>query len=188
MSVQLKLKPPECLPAEGVTAVEFKVWKNRLVAFLELDLDNSMFLPGGRYSDWEALNEIVDGKRIGELALEGDKKDDAFPEIDRKYAGNAEEKANALAKLLLQRNSQLLRFLQHIAYYTYYSKQDDIVNSSTSMSWIWRYLEKHYNIETKGSKFLDIAAIAHKPENNPNTFYKEVRARVFDNLRRRMTC
>ena len=43
MSVSLKLKPLECLPAQGVQAVEFKVWRNRLTAFLEQDLTTVCF-------------------------------------------------------------------------------------------------------------------------------------------------
>ena len=148
MSVHLKLKPPQCLPAEGVTAVEFKVWKNRLLAFVEQDFANSLFLPGGIYSEWNAKNDQEDGKRLRNLVEDGDEKDEEVVKIDAQQEGNEETKRAAKRKLLQTRNSQLSRFLQHIANYTNHSEQDDIVNSSTSVAWVWRYLEKHYNIET----------------------------------------
>ena len=185
MSVSLKLKPPECLPAEGVSAVEFKVWRNRLTAFVEQDLDNAMFLNGGIYSVWDARNDHEDGRRIRTLYEEADDMDEGVREINVKYRDNAEGKRQARRKLLLQRNSQISRFLQHIANYTNSSEQDDIINNSTSVGWIWRYLERHYDIETRGSKFLEISALVPKLDENPNTFYKQIRARVFDNLRKK---
>ena len=57
----LFLKPPEKLPSTDVTKVAFKVFKNQLVAFLEQDIVNHMFLKDGRYSIWSARHQ---GKRI----------------------------------------------------------------------------------------------------------------------------
>ena len=144
-----------------------------------------MFLQGGNYSTWSSRNGSADGKRIVDVIREGDGKDEEFGEIETRFDGDQAGKRNAIKKLITKRNSQLSRFLQHIANYTHFSEQDDICNNSTSVSWIWKYLERHYDIETRGSKFLDIASITPKEDVNPNTFYKEVRARVFDNLRRK---
>ena len=44
----------------------------------------------------------------------------------------------------------------HVASWVHYAEAEDIVQDSTSMDSIWRYLQEHYNITTKGSSFLNI--------------------------------
>ena len=66
-----------------------------------------------------------------------------------------------------------------------YSEQSDIINCSTSLTWIWEYLEKHYNIESRGSHILDVAAINPKSDQKPIVFYKQFRAGFANNLRKR---
>ena len=55
---------------------------------------------------------------------------------------------------------------------------------STSLPWIWDYLKKHYNIESRGSHFLDVAAIIPQPDQKPIVFYKQIRAGCLNNLRK----
>ena len=45
----MKLNQPKKLPAEGLTAVQFKPWKNLVINILMQDTDNKLFLPGGLY-------------------------------------------------------------------------------------------------------------------------------------------
>jgi len=52
MSRSLKLHPPSSLPASGVTSVSFKAWQQTLVAYLEQDNNNFLFLPDGLYANW----------------------------------------------------------------------------------------------------------------------------------------
>ena len=178
----LKLKAPNPLPADGVNAVAFKVWKNGTIAYIEQELDNHLFFTEGIYNTWSAKNDGL--RRIREL-VEADPLR-ARAVRDNQGQGEAEVAARqeAVNQVLLRRNVQLTRLLQHIANVCHYSEQDDIINNSTSIAWVWTYLETHYNIQTRGSKFLDIAAISPKADENPMTFYKQVRARVRDNLRK----
>ena len=47
------------------------------------------------------------------------------------------------------------------------------------------YLKKHYNLESRGEHFLDIADVVFKPEMPYQTYYKQFRAAFLDNLRKR---
>ena len=60
----LPLKAPTPLPASGVDAVTFKVWKNTLIAHVEQEVQHHHFMPGGLYSQWTAAD---DGLKISEL-------------------------------------------------------------------------------------------------------------------------
>ena len=46
-------------------------------------------------------------------------------------------------------------------------------------------MEKHYNIESCGVHFLDIAGLTFKKETPHQTFFKEFRALFLDNLRKK---
>ena len=59
----------------------------------------------------------------------------------------------------------------HVASWVHYAEAEDIVQDSTSMDSIWRYLQEHYNITTKGSSFLNI-------------YYKQYKGAFINNLRR----
>ena len=63
----LSLKAPEPLPAEGVTTISFKVWKNQAIAWVEQETTHFLFLEGGLYSSWLARS---DGQRIAALHQE----------------------------------------------------------------------------------------------------------------------
>ena len=174
------MKPPEKLPSTGVTKVTFKVFLNQLTAFLEQDPLNYVFLKGGRYSTWSAKQL---GRRI--LALAGDD-----PEHLKLIKDNTEKKDDAkfeteCKKLLDIRESQCARFVQLIAVLCFYTEQDDIDQCSTSWGWIVMYLEKHYNLESRGAHFLDIASLTFKKGTPHQTFYKQFRAGFMDNLRKK---
>jgi hypothetical protein len=161
-----------------VTKVTFKVFLNQLTAYLEQDPLNYMFLKDGLYSTWSAKQL---GKRIGSLA-ENDTdlikvKEFAEKKVQTAYDADC-------AKLLNNRNSQCSRFVQLIAVLCYYTEQDDIDQCSTSFDWIIKYLQKHYNLESRGAHFLDIAALVYKKETQHQTFFKQFRAGFMDNLRK----
>jgi hypothetical protein len=105
----LLLKPPEKLPSTGVSKVSFKVFFNQLVAFLEQDPHNYMFMKDGWYGTWSPRQL---GNRI--ISLSTDDTDHAkiqkeFTEKKVKDVYDAEYK-----KLLLFRNSQCAKFVQLI--------------------------------------------------------------------------
>ena len=106
----LYLKPPEKLPSTDVTKVAFKVFKNQLVAFLEQDIANHMFLKDGRYSVWLPRQQ---GKRISNVTA-------ADPELIKIRKEFNEKKDDSKFdddkdRLLALRNSQCARFVQLIA-------------------------------------------------------------------------
>ena len=189
----IKLNQPKELPATGLTTVQFKPWKNHVTTFLMQDPDNQEFLPGGMYEEWIAASDNPDktGEMISlaqvkaeDMAMHermllpflGDVSlNDAKTKNDhRELLVEAKEKQKK--KLKTARNNQLARMIQHIASFVHYTEQDDIVQNSTSVRWIWMYLEDHYNIAPKGANFLRITKHHYKSGVLPATFYKEFRA------------
>ena len=177
----IKLHPPKDLPEEGLSAVAFEAWHNQAISFLEQETINYEFI-SGLYSDWKAKQDTADGKRIARLA-----DDDTDKKVIEAKTGAAAEAAKPaqLVQLLTKRNSQLSKVIQLVANMCQYSEQSDILQLSTSLSWIWDYLKRHYNIETRGSHLLDVAAINPKQDQKPIVFYKQFRSGVLNNLRKR---
>ena len=176
----IKLHVPKDLPEDGLTAIAFEAWQNQTISFLEQEIINYEFI-SGLYSTWKSKQETADGKRLVDLSVNDPDK----IAIEAKTGAEAERtKPTERIKLLTKRNSQLTKFLQLIANMCQYSEQSDITNCSTSLNWIWDYLKKHYNIETRGSHILDIAAINPKPDQKPIVFYKQFRAGFLNNLRK----
>ena len=85
---------------------------------------------------------------------------------------------------LIDRNRDLSLLLAHISNCCFISEADDVSERSTSLNWIWDYLQKHYNIAPKGANFLKIAALVYTSDQQPYTFYKQFRAAFLDNLRK----
>ena len=202
MKTTIKLNQPKELPATGLSTVQFKPWKNHVITFLMQDPDNQEFLSGGMYEEWIAASDNPDktGERIslvqvkaedmtmnermltpflGEVSLHDAKTKNDHREL------LAEAKEKQKKKLKTARNNQLARMIQHIASFVHYTEQDDIVQNSTSVRWIWMYLEDHYNIAPKGANFLRITKHHYKSGVLPATFYKEFRASFLDNLRKK---
>ena len=180
----LAIKAPLSLPDKGVTSVAFKAHISALTPFLEQDVVNYFFFEGvdGIYATWTAKQ---DGQRITNLAaMDPDKlsleaKLLAVPPITNlDYTTKSTE-------LLRKRNSQLAKFVHLIAVSTHYTEHADINLLSTSFDWIVRYLQRHYNIETKGAHFMNVAKIVWKKGSHPQTFYKQFRAQIQDNLRKK---
>ena len=179
----LKLKAPEVLPADGVTSVAFKAWKNSLYSFLEQDTINYLFLTGGIYSNWIALAESNNRRRIQELHTRDPDKLKLSRKVGNDYTQDDLEAD--LDELLLKRNSQLSKIIQLIAVCCHYSEHDDITNQSTSTEWIMNYLLQHYNLEKKGAHFLKVSELSYKPGSNHQTFYREFRSAICDNTKRK---
>jgi hypothetical protein len=202
MKTTIKLNQPKELPATGLSTVQFKPWKNHVITFLMQDPDNQEFLSGGMYEEWIAASDIPDktGERISLVQVKVDDmtmnesllvpflgnislNDAKTKNEHREMLVEAREKQKK--KLKVVRNNQLARMIQHIASLVHYTEQDDIVQNSTSVKWIWTYLENHYNIAPKGANFLRITKHHYKSGVVPATFYKEFRASFLDNLRKK---
>ena len=178
MAFHLKLIQPKELPASGVTAAEFKPWQNHLKNFLQQDVDNFLFLSGGKYSTW--LPACENERRIDELKEDDEEK----LAIDADEVMTAATKTLKKTKLLDQRNGQLSKMLQHVVSFVHYTEADDIDQSSTSFEWIFSYLREHYDIAAKGSNFLKITEHSFKPGMSHQVFYKQFRTSFVNNLRK----
>ncbi len=183
--MSLKLKAPDKLPADGVTTVAFKAWKNNLFSYLEQDVDNYLFLEGGTYETWTSLDSSRNRKRITTASAS----DPDHKRLLRLRASNAEytqdhydEEVHAL---ILRRNAQLSKFIQLICVVCHYTESGDISSLSTSTAWIVSYLEQHYNLEKRGAHFLKVSEHQFKSGTNYQTFYREFRAAIYDNLKKR---
>ena len=174
----LPLKAPTPLPATGVDIVTFKVWKNTLTAHIQQDAHHHHFMPGGLYSTWIAADQ---GRRI--LAVHDQDHDKLVLDGKRARQGDAEY-AQGMANLLVSRNSQLAKFITHVATLCHHTENDDITTYSTSLNWIFDYLKKHYGLETKGANFMNISEHVFKKGTPYQTFYKQYRASFIDNLRK----
>lgn len=179
----LRLKAPEVLPADGVTSVAFKAWKNALLSYLEQDTVNYLFLPGGAYSTWTPLAETPNRKRIHALSQQ-DPERIKLMRIRLSDEYSQDDRQAELDELLLKRNSQLSKLIQLIAVCCHFSEHDDIVNLSTSTDWIINYLLQHYNLERRGAHFLKVSEITYKEGTNHQTFYREFRSAIADNLKK----
>ena len=180
MAFHLKLIQPKQLPAENVTSAEFKPWQNHLINFLQQDVENFRFLPGGMYAEWGAANEIEGNMRVAALAAE----DEDLTAINGVVEAVPVKEARK-TKLFKIRNAQLGKMLQHIVSFVNYTEADDIDQASTGMEWIFRYLRQHYNIEAKGPNFLKITEHVYKKGTLPQVFYKQFKTSFVNNLRKR---
>ena len=214
-SFTTKLPTPNQLPEQGLTAVQFKPWKNQMLTFLQQNPRNICFFPApprpavenktkeGIYQSWLPSAQHGIYGRIGELHA----KDKATGSTTRAQevgsargawaaeggwkgdAASVQAKAKILEDLdqqtLIDRNRDLGLLLAHITSCCYYTESDDITERSTSLGWIWTYLERHYNIAPKGANFLRIASITFTSGDNHYSFYKKFRAAFIDNLRRK---
>ena len=151
MAFHLKLIQPKELPANGLTSAEFKPWTNHLNNFLQQDVENFRFLPGGDYYTWSPASDSVSNTRIA--ALHGDDTDHLAINADDLTEPQMVVKR---VRLLNTRNVQLGKLLQHVSSFVHYTESDDIQQLSKSMEWIFNYLRQHYNIEVKGSNLLKI--------------------------------
>ena len=178
-SFHLKLNQPKELPAEGITSVQFKPWQNHLKNFLQQDINNFRFLPGGENQKWKAASTLENGERIYEL---NDNDDDL--KLILASDDNVGTKTLKRKSLRRKRNAELAKMIQHIVSFVHYTEADDIDQESTSLEWIFSHLKQHYGIQVKGANFLKIADHVYKPGTLHQVFYKMYRASFLNNLRK----
>ena len=59
---------------------------------------------------------------------------------------------------------------------------NEILKRSTSLSWVWKRIRKHYNFTPSEVNFLNLANIKRKPDERYETFYQRIVAHLEDNL------
>ena len=209
----IRMNQPWVLPAEGLTSISFKRWRTWVINYLDQDLDFGQFLSGERYETWTSAGSSPRGckGRITELFVkdadspphlrdddfkdaqveaEAIKEDPRMEHGQNAYARMSADdkdafKAELTANRIDGRNRQLTKMLQVLSSFVHDNEAEDVVQDSTSLAWIWQYLQARYNIESQGVNFLKIVKHTFKSGENPQTFYKQFRSSFVDNLRKK---
>ena len=157
----IKIYPPNQLPAENVSDVQFKIWKEELEVYLETEDKFEKFMSGGRYEDWQPAesneNRIVNHKEPDE--------------------------ATDLHKI----RKDLRQFITLVAKYVHMDYYNPIIRHSTSLKWIYNKIREDYDIQQQGVHFLNILDLAWDPtgQTTPVGFYNNYRSLILGNLARR---
>lgn len=154
----IKIYPPTQLPAEGVTDVQFKIWKEELEVYLEIEEKFRKFLPGGRYQTWTSA-EINEDRVTAAITPDTEAK---LPDIKR----------------------ELRQFITIIAKYVHQDYYNPIVRHSTSLEWIYKKLREDYDIQQQGIHFLNLLDLSWDPtgQMTPIGFYNSYRSMIIGNL------
>ena len=88
----------------------------------------------------------------------------------------------AARKTAVQKKIILERMLGLIAQFSPSLLRNDIIKRSTSLSWIWQRIRKHFNFSQSEVHFLNLATIKHQPAERYETFYQRLVAHIEDNL------
>ena len=154
----IKIYPPQQLPPEGVTDVQFEIWRHELEVYLEVDPKFQRFLPGGSYTTWEAAETYE--LRIAQVVLP--------------------DKAEDLSNI----RRDLKQLVSIIAKYVHQDYYNPIVRHSTSVKWIYNKIRQDYNIQHQGVHFLNITDLVWDPtgQTTPVGFYNNYRSLLISNL------
>ena len=192
----IKLSPPDVLPPDTISSVDFKVWRAHAITFLTQCSDNRKFIKGGEYAAWDPQVNCLPNQRLKELKGKTDTqrfptqsqiKAHAMLDQEHDHVPTEEELADAKEDLqegrLELRNQQLGLMLQQLSACCYKSERYDITDRSDSLEWCWEFLLNRYDIQARGANILRIADKTFPPGGNYMTFYKEFRLMILDNLR-----
>jgi len=83
----------------------------------------------------------------------------------------------------LQRNIILERMLALIAQFVPSLIRNDIINKSTSLTWIWHRVRKHYSFAQSEVNFLKLSNIKRESDKRYETFFQRIIAHLEDNER-----
>ena len=119
---------------------------------------------------------------------------DFAPYIDPAFTWNKSSTANrgltsdptdvaaAQRKTAAQKNAQLEHMLGIIAQYAPSLIRNEIINRSTSLSWIWERIRRHYGLRQSEVNFLSIYKIKRVEGERYETLYQRLVSHIEDNL------
>jgi len=90
--------------------------------------------------------------------------------------------AGEVKKTAVQKTILLDRMLGLIAQFVPPLLRSDIIKRSTSLSWIWNRLRKHYSFNASEVNFLRLSDIKLEDGERYETFYQRIIAHIEDNL------
>ena len=157
----IKIYPPNQLPAEGVSDVQFKIWKEELEVYLETEDKFEKFMSGGRYEDWQPAEN--NENRIA--TPKGPDQEADLPKIRK----------------------DLRQFITLVAKYVHMNYYNPIIRHSSSLKWIYNKIREDYDIQQQGVHFLNILDLVWDPtgQTTPVGFYNNYRSLILGNLARR---
>ncbi len=164
MTSRIRVEPPNQLPSNGLTSIQYKQWKVALKIFLQQTAEYREFFPGGLYPTWTPLED--NPNRITKL--------------------NDSDKPEGITSKehLAQRNIHLETFLGIIARYSDEGDFDDILEKSSSLEWIHQLHERRYGIQRKGRYFhrMDSIRFDKATMTDYYKFYSDLRSCFKSNL------
>ena len=87
-----------------------------------------------------------------------------------------------VTKTAVQRAIVLDRMLGLVAQFVPSLLRTEILKRSTSLSWIWNRLRKHYSFSASEVNFLKLSEIKKEENERYETFYQRIMAHIEDNL------
>ena len=159
----IKIYPPQQLPNEGVTDVQFSIWREELEVYLECEDKFRKFLPGGTYDTWKAAEE--NEKRI--TVFKPPDTAEKLPDIRR----------------------DLRQFIVIVAKYIHQDYYNPIVRHSTSLQWIFQRIREDFDIQQQGIHFLNLLDQSYDitGQTTPIGFYNQYRSIIIGNLAKQGT-
>ena len=147
-------KPRELKDKETITS--FASWKSNILYHLSLNNDFAPFLD----SEWQKASVanhglVADGEEVADVR-------------NRKTA--------------VQKGLMLNHMLGMIASYAPSLLRNDIIQRSTSLSWIWKRLRKYYSFSQSEANFLKLCLIKQEDGERYETLYQRILAHIEDNL------
>ncbi len=151
-----RIPKPEHL-TEDTTLTSFKKWQNNMLYNLSQNNDFAPYIEPT--FEWQKASTT-----------------------NRGFTSDEDTVDAARRKTALQKNIILERMLGFVAQYSPDLLNNDIINKSTSLNWVWNRIRKHYSIHQSESNFLKINNIKRGPAERYETFFQRLMSHVEDNL------
>ena len=140
---------------ENITISDYSAWQSNVLYHLSISRDYAPYLE----AEWSKQGVA-----------------------NRGLLDDADTVEATVRKTAVQKKIILERMLALIAQFSPPLLRNEIIKRSTSLSWIWQRIRKHYNFAQSESNFLSLADIERKPDERYETFYQRINAHVEDNL------
>jgi len=147
--------PKQWVLSEAENITSYANWQSNMLYHLSLCNDFAQFLE----TDWEKQ-----------------------PAINRGLTNDGAEIAEGNRKNAVQKKIILERMLGLIAQFAPSLLRNDIIKRSTSLSWIWQRIRRHYSFSQSEVNFLSLHTIKRKDDERYETFYQRIAAHLEDNL------
>ena len=135
------------------------------------------------FAKWQSCLEFnLVSFGIYEAFLKSDASWSKVSVTNRGLTGDPETVAENSRKTALQKNALLTQMLGIIAQYSPSLLRNDIIKKSTSMSWIWNRIRRHYGFQQSEVHFLNIHNIRRKEGERYETLYQRLVSHIDDNL------